>query len=90
MTGGKGAAGAACAMHRADSGGRSCALRPADPGLAIVHVHQELQPRPAVFARADAASLSGLTARLPEPAFQFPASPAARPETPPPRFLQVV
>jgi hypothetical protein len=78
------AQGAACSLH---GGGGSCSMRPADGSLAVLHVHPELAPRPAVGLRPGVVLFSGLAARLPEPALLFPASQGARPETPPPRLL---
>jgi hypothetical protein len=86
MTGG---AGAACAMHPARPGG-SCSLRQGGGTLALLHLHRELAPRPAVAPRPGSVLLAGSTARLPERAFRLPPSPTASPETPPPRLLAVV
>jgi hypothetical protein len=77
------ARGAACSLH---GGGGSCSMRPADGSLAVVHVHPELAPRPAVGPRPGAVLFSGLSERLPELALLLPASPGAGPEPPPPRL----
>jgi hypothetical protein len=85
---GIGAMGASCSLHRSDSPG--CSLGAAGEGLAILHVHPELQPRPAVFPQAGRVSRSSLAALLPEGAFRLPVSPGTSPELRPPRFLPVV
>jgi hypothetical protein len=82
-----GGMGTSCPKHKADLRASFCSMRPAGQEVAILHVHPELQPRPAVVPRADDACRPRLAARLPEPACQRPASPAERPETPPPRLL---
>ena len=83
--------GTACAMHRSDRPDRSaCGIGPAGEGLALVHVHPELAPRPAVFPRTGAAPLPSLATRRPEWASSPPLAPGAPPELPPPRFLAVV
>ena len=86
----KTAGGATCPMHPADLRGASCSVRPAGEGLAIVHVHPELQPRPAVVPLADAPLLP--QPRCAPPGGALPESPLLRhaPRAPPPRFLQVV
>jgi hypothetical protein len=80
--------GAACTMHRSDSAG--CKISPAGGGLALVHVHPELAPRPAVFPRTAGFHRPSLASRMPEPGSSLPFAPSAPPEPPPPRFLQVV
>ena len=76
--------GAACSLH---AGGGPCSMRPADGSLAVLHVHPELAPRPAVGPRPGAVLFAEHAARLPELALFVPASPGSRPETPPPRLL---